>query len=449
MGVSFFIPKSLSIGASSLDNTFVIKSLPFIGFLFFSAFFSSAETAFTAISRAKLKTLVEQKVKSSQKLEKLLQTPHKLLTAILIGNNIANVGASAIATMLMMELLAKTSLNTFATSLSIVTGIITLILLIFGEITPKTIAIKNPSKLALIMTPFLYYYYILMTPIINLFSLLSIIISKLIGVGNKAVGQLLTEEEIKAVIKLGEEEGILETQEKEMLHGVLKISEKVVREIMTPRIDAICIPSNTTIKEAIQVITTKGHSRIPIYEDSIDNIQSIIYAKDLINIPKDAQDKTVQKFGRKPLFCPESKSIETLLQQMKINKFHMAIVVDEYGSMAGIVTFEDIIEEIVGEVQDEHDIEEREFTQISTTHFIVDAKMNINDLAEKIGLTLNGNDDDYDTAGGFVIHQLGSFPKKGQELIIENFTVKIKEIRKRRIITIEFIKNKKEKIGEK
>ncbi len=431
-----------------MESNIIIKALPFIGFLFFSAFFSSAETAFTAIGRAKLKTLVEQKIKSSKKLEKLLQEPHKLLTAILIGNNIANVGASAIATMLMMEVLAKTALNTFATSLSIVTGSITLILLIFGEITPKTIAIKNPSKLALIMTPFLYYYYIIFTPIINFFSLLSILISKVLRVGNKGVGQLLTEEEIKAVIKLGEEEGILETQEKDMLNGVLKISEKVVREIMTPRIDTICIPANTTIKEAIQVITTKGHSRIPIYEDNIDNIQSIIYAKDLINIPEDSQESTVQKFGRKPLFCPESKSLETLLQQMKLNKFHMAIVVDEYGGMAGIVTFEDIIEEIVGEVQDEHDIEETEFTQLSNNHFLIDAKMNINDLAEKIGLTLNDNDDDYDTVGGFVIHQLGSFPKKGQELTIENFTVKIKEIRKRRIITIEFIKNKDTKILE-
>ena len=409
-------------------------------FLFFSAFFSSAETAFTAIGRAKLKTLVEQNEKSSKQLQKLLKHPHKLLTAILIGNNIANVGASAIATMLMMELLEKTSMNSFATSLSIVTGIITLVLLVFGEITPKTIAIKNPSKLALKMTPFLYVYYIIFTPIIQFFSMLSVIISKLLGIGNKGVKQLLTEEEVRAIIKLAEEEGIIETQEKDMIDGVLKISEKVVREIMTPRIDTVCIPINTSIKDAIQIITTKGHSRIPIYEDNIDNIQGIIYAKDLINIPEENQNQNVQKFGRKPLFCPESKSIETLLQQMKINKFHMAIVVDEYGGMAGIVTFEDIIEEIVGEVQDEHDIEENAFTEVSSNHFIVDAKMNIHDLSDKIGLQIEEDDDDYDTVGGFVIHKLGYFPQKGQTLSLEQFTIKVREIRKRRIISVDFHK---------
>jgi putative hemolysin len=405
-----------------------------------SAFFSSAETAFTAISRAKLKSLVEQKVKSSQKLETLFKEPHKLLTAILIGNNIANVGASVIATVIIVDLLSKTPLHNLAISLSIVTGCTTIILLVFGEITPKTIAIKNASKVALKMTPFLYYYYILFTPIINVFSFLSVIISKLLGVGNKGVGQLLTEEEIKAVIKLGEEEGVLETQEKEMLHGVLSISETVVREIMTPRIDTIAVSSEATIKDVIQIITTKGHSRIPIYEDTIDNIQGIIYAKDLLNIPKDTQDSTVQKFGRKPLFCPESKSIETLLQQMRLNKVHIAIVVDEYGSMAGIVTLEDIIEEIVGEIQDEYDIDKNEFTQISSTHFLVKASMNINDLAEKISLKLNDDDDDYNTVGGFVIHQLGSFPKKGQTLSFNEFTIEIKEIRKRRIITLAFTK---------
>jgi putative hemolysin len=423
-----------------LDINIISKSVPLLVFLFFSAFFSSAETAFTAIGRAKLKTLVEQNSKSSKQLQKLLKHPHKLLTAILIGNNIANVGASAIATILMMELLEKTSMNTFATSLSIVTGIITLVLLVFGEITPKTIAIKNPSKLALKMTPFLYLYFIAFTPIIQFFSMLSVIISKLLGMGNKGVKQLLTEEEVRAIIKLAEEEGIIETQEKDMIDGVLKISEKVVREIMTPRIDTVCIPSNTTIKDAIQIITTKGHSRIPIYEDNIDNIQGIIYAKDLINIPEENQNQNVQKFGRKPLFCPESKSIETLLQQMKVNKFHMSIVVDEYGGMAGIVTFEDIIEEIVGEVQDEHDIEENAFTEVSSNHFIVDAKMNIHDLSDKIGLQIEDDDDDYDTVGGFVIHKLGYFPQKGQALSLKNFTVKVREIRKRRIISVDFHK---------
>jgi len=177
-----------------LDSNTILKFVPFIGFLIFSAVFSSAETAFTAIGRAKLKSLVDQNIHVSKKLEKLLKNPHKLLTAILIGNNIANVGASAIATMLMVDILSKTPLHNFAVSLSIVTGSITILLLIFGEITPKTIAIKDPAKLALRMTPFLYYYYIVFTPIINLFSALSVVISRILGAGKKNVVQLLTEE---------------------------------------------------------------------------------------------------------------------------------------------------------------------------------------------------------------------------------------------------------------
>jgi len=421
-----------------MSELVLLKWLTFAGFIFASGFFSSAETAFTAISQVKLRSLIDEKVKGHEKLTVLLKKPKHLITCILIGNNIANVAASAMATVVMMDTLTSMGI-TKAASLSVITGGLTLILLTFGEITPKTIAIKNPSKLALKIAPIIYVLFIVFYPIISLFVGLSGLISKLFGISTDDMQKLLTEEEIKAIIKMGEEEGILEKEEKNMIHGVFNVSEKIVREIMTPRTDCVCIANTATINDVIQLISEKGHSRIPVYEDKIDNITGVIYAKDLLTISTENRQNHLQKFCREAVFIPETKNIEELLQQMRLSKFHMALVVDEHGGLAGLATFEDIIEEIVGEVQDEYDTEESELTTVSHNHYIVDASMSIDDLGEKIDIEFPEDDDDYDTVGGFVLSQLGSFPKKGEQLTYKNLTITVKEIKKRRIINVEII----------
>lgn len=416
-----------------MESILVIKFFIFVLFIMLSAFFSSAETAFTAVNRIKLRSLNEQNVKGAKRLEKVLENPKNLITAILIGNNITNIGASAIATAFLMDTFKLIGFNNFAANMAIITGIMTFILLIFGEITPKTIAIKQPAQYALKITPAIHVVLWIFLPFIKLFSFFSLIISKGLGI-NSEVSKIITAEEVKAIINLGEEEGILDPEEKHMIEGVFKVSEKVIREVMTPRTDAICIESTTGINEAILIIQENGHSRIPVYEDKIDNIQGILYAKDLLNVDKN-NNQTIKPFIRKAVFVPETKNIEALLQEMKNEKFHMAIVVDEHGGMSGIVTMEDIIEEIVGEIIDEHDIEESEIKPLTDNAYEVDASINIDDLSKYLNFPFP-EEDDYDTLGGFILSLVGEFPKKGSLVEYKNITFEILEIKKRRIKSI-------------
>lgn len=410
-------------------------SIFFTILIILSAFFSSAETAFTAISRVKLRSLVEEGVRGSKKLEYVLSYPRRLLTAILIGNNITNVAASAIATTLMSRMLLNFGVDNVAAAITIVTGAMTFIILTFGEITPKTLAVKNPSRWALMISPIMFYLMIILYPLISLFMIISKGIARLFGLAHSDESKVLTETEIRAIIQIAEEDGILEKEEKSMLDGVFKISEKKVYEIMTPRTDAICLEASQTLDEAIQLIGEKGHSRIPIFEGSIDNIIGVLYAKDLLNI--DSTTAPVTKFARDVVFIPETKPIETLLQQMKLAKFHLAIVVDEYGGMAGLVTFEDIIEEIVGDIQDEYDNEESRIQKIGEHHYQVDASVDVDDLPEEILRELPKTQEDYDTVGGFVLDALGAFPKKGQTFTYGELEVTVTQIRKRRIISVQ------------
>jgi putative hemolysin len=417
-----------------LETVFIIKFIIFLVFILLSAFFSSAETAFTAVNRIKLRSLNEQNVKGAKNLEKILENPRRLITAILIGNNISNIGASAIATTFLMDTFALMGFDNFAANMAIITGIMTVILLTFGEITPKTIAIKDPANYALKITSIIHIFIIIFYPFITLFTFISMGISKLLGISTE-VSKIITAEEVKAIINVGEEDGILDPEEKHMIEGVFKVSEKIIREVMTPRTDTVCMDITSSINDAIELFSEKGHSRIPVYEDKIDNIQGILYAKDLLTVERNSST-SLRKFAREAVFMPETKNIESLLQDMKASKFHIAIVVDEYGGMSGIVTMEDIIEEIVGEIIDEHDIEESEIKKTGPNTYQIDASINMDDLTEHIDVKFPEDDDDYDTLGGFILSQVGELPKKGTEVVYENATFTILEIRKRRIISI-------------
>jgi len=414
----------------------VIKGLVFLLVLLCSAFFSSAETALTSLNPVKLRSLVAKKVVGAKRLERILENPRRLLTAILIGNNIANVAASAMATVVILDVLTLFNVTNFALGMAIVTVIMTVIILIFGEITPKTIAIRNPESLALWMARPVRSIMWLFSPFVWLFMAVSGFISNLFGVSVSDVPLVLTEDEMRAMITMGEEEGVLEKEETQMIHGIFDFSEKIVREIMTPRTDAACIEVSLTIQEAIQLFAEKGHSRVPVYETKIDNIIGIVYAKDLLNIDPSVHLDSVRKFMRKAQYIPETKNIEALLQQMKRSKFHMAIVVDEYGGMAGLVTFEDIIEEIIGEVQDEYDQEEMLYQKEGKDQYLIDCKMSMDDLSELLGVTFP-EEDDYDTLGGFVLSQLGKFPEKGEVFSFDCLELMVKEISNRRILKIQ------------
>ncbi|RAP35834.1 hemolysin [Candidatus Marinamargulisbacteria bacterium SCGC AAA071-K20] len=420
-----------------MEPILIIKLIIFIGFIFLSAFFSSAETAFTAVNRIKLRSLNEENVKGAEKLEKMLENPRNLITGILIGNNISNIGASAMATAFLMETFNSLGFTNFAANMAIITGIMTFILLTFGEITPKTIAIKNPAKYALRIASIIHISIILFYPFIKLFTLISMGISKILGISSE-VSKIITAAEVKAIINMGEEEGILDPEEKHMIEGVFKVSEKIIREVMTPRTDTTCIDISSSINDAIDLFIEKGHSRIPVYEEKIDNIQGVLYAKDLLAVERSSA-AGIRDFIRDAKFMPETKNIESLLQDMKESKFHIAIVVDEHGGMSGLVTMEDIIEEIVGEIIDEHDVEEKHIKITGQNKYQIDASINMDDLSEHLDIKFPEDDDDYDTLGGFILNLVGEFPNKGTEVSYENLTFTVLEIKKRRIISIECI----------
>ena len=407
-----------------------------------SAFFSSAETAFTAINRIKLRSLIDDPAQKTKHLEFLLENPKRLLTCILIGNNLANIAATSFATAFFIDIFQSFGITNFAAIMSLITLIVTFVLLVFGEITPKTLAMKNPALWAFRISFFIRVVYIVSHVFVLFFSGVTTVIGYVFNVKDGTDASQLTEDEIKLLIKLGQEDGILEKEEQKMLHGVINVFDKVVREIMTPRTDMICVEITTAVSAVVEQISSQGHSRIPVYEDSIDNIVGFIYAKDLLTVNPSIKTRNLKSFMREPVFIPETKMIQSLLQQMRKSKFHLAIVVDEHGGVAGLVTMEDIIEEIVGEIQDEYDKEKLTIKKLTSSRYIIDAGVSLEEFSQTVDYVFP-EDEDYDTVAGFILSQLGSFPKKGETISYEHFDFIVTDIRNRRILSFEVIIHKK------
>ena len=415
--------------------------MAFFFFLLLSGFFSSSETAFTAINRIRLKGQFEKdQPEQTETVEKLIENPSQLITAILIGNNFCNVACSALATTIIIDVFRSLGINNQAIVVPLITIIVTILLLIFGEITPKTLALKQPERLAVISSKFISPFILLLKPVILVFELLSAGINKIFKTDSQFSNKSLSIDELKLMVDISHDDGVIEDEKNKMLTSIFEFSDTIVREIMTPRTDAICISDQETVQVAIELITNKGHSRVPVYEDKMDNIIGIIYAKDLLTVSKSSMNSNIRKFMRDAAFIPEFKPVDDLLQQMKRSKLHMAIIVDEHGGMSGLVTLEDIVEEILGEIQDEYDQDEKkEFNQLSENKYDVDARINIKDLGDLIDIEFP-DDDDFDTLGGLVLSIKGSFPSKNETIQYKNLDILIKEIKKRRIIRLEIIK---------
>jgi putative hemolysin len=404
-----------------------------------SGFFSSAETAFTAINRIRLRQWFDkEKPNQSSKIEALLNHPSKLITAILIGNNFSNVACAALGTTILLDIFHQLNISNQAIIMPAITIIITTILLIFGEITPKTIALKQPERLAIFSSKFLQPLLTLLYPVIYIFELLNQYISSLLNI--KASPSSLNIEELKLMIDISRDDGVIEDEKNKMISNIFEFSDTIVREIMTPRTDTICIADNDTIQNAIHLIINEGHSRIPVYEEKMDNIIGIIYAKDLLSVSKSETTQSLRKFMRKAKFVPEYTPVESLLQQMKRSKLHMAIVVDEHGGLSGIVTLEDIVEEILGEIQDEFDQDEKEeCIKLSKNMYDVDAKINIKELEDILDVKFP-EDENYDTLGGLILHIKESFPTKGETILFNGLQIEVTNIKKRRILRLKIVK---------
>ena len=400
---------------------------------FLSAFFSGSETAYLAVNRAKIQKLAKEGDPRAQVLLELLRHPNRVLATILVGNNLVNITAASVATSIAIDLFGSTGIG-------IATGLVTLIVLVFGEITPKSYATTNAEKVALLVAKPIKVLMKLLSPVVFVLSKFAKLLVKSFG-GEVKLGPFITEEELKMLVEVGEEVGAIEKDEKEMISGIFEFGETDVKEVMVPRIDMKCISAEESIEAARKLILETGHSRIPVYEGSIDNIIGILYAKDLLRYlnSKKAKPKSLREIIRPAYFVPETKKLDDLLREFQQNRVQIAIVVDEYGGTAGMVTIEDILEEIVGEIKDEYDIaEEEQLELIDEKQAIVDARMNIRDVNEALGISLP--EEEFDTIGGLLFNTLGRIPSPGDEVEIDGVKLRVERMRGRRILKVRVIK---------
>ncbi len=403
-----------------------------------SAFFSGTETALLSVNKVRILRLVEEGNKRAQAVQKMLDAPNRLIATILIGNNIVNIGASALATSIAIDIYGNAGVG-------IATGIMTLLVLVFGEVTPKNFANHNAEKWALAygVVELIKILSVIFSPIIIILNVITNFFLKITGrQGEK--DPFITEEELKLLVNVGQEEGLIAESEKEMINSIFEFDDTLVREVMVPRIDIIALDVNETAYNAVLAVVEVGHSRIPVYEGTIDNIIGVIYAKDLLkNFNNDLKNLEIKKIMRPAYYVPENKKVKNLLAELRQARVHMAIVLDEYGGTAGLITIEDVIEEIIGDIQDEYDDEEETITVLPDGSLVANARASIYDVNEILHIDLP--DDEFETLGGLVFNLLGHLPKVGEELILDNVHIKVEKILGRRIDRVRVWLDKNEK----
>ncbi len=388
-----------------------------------SAFFSASETALTSLNKIKLRNMVEENVKNADKIQKLIDDPNRLLSSILIGNNLVNNAAASLTTMIAVSLLGEQS------GVGAATMIITIIILIFGEITPKTLASQNAEKVSLGVAKIISGIVIISTPVVKVMNLITNGLIRILGGDTSGKTPTITEAELKTMVNVSHEEGVLEVDERRMINNVFDFGDSKAKDVMTPRTDMICVEDNITYDEIVSIFKEERFSRLPVYHESVDNIVGILYVKDIIFI--DVEHFKTTDYMREPFFTYESKPISELFSEMRNNRIPAAIVLDEYGGTSGLVTLEDMVEEIVGDIADEYDEQEEEIEVIKEDEFVVDGSTRLEDVNEMIGLHLES--EDFDTIGGYVIGILGSLPDGGEEVEENGIKIVVEEVDKNRI----------------
>lgn len=394
-----------------------------------SAFFSSAETALTTVNRLRVRALVDEGDARAIILSKVIDDPGKLLSAILIGNNIVNISASSIATLLATEFFGSAGAG-------IATGAMTLLVLIFGEVTPKTMASLKAEKISLSYAKIIYAIMIAFTPLIFILDLLSGGILRLFGVDPDKRDDSVTEEDLRTIVEAGHEDGVLEPEEHKMINNVFDFGDHQAKDIMVPRVDMCFLKLDATYEDFTELYKEEKFTRIPVYEETRDNVIGIINVKDLILFNPEEQEFHVSDYLRKAYYTYEFKNTSELMMEMRKNSISIAIVLDEYGATAGLVTLEDLLEEIVGDIRDEYDeAEAEEVLQLGENEYLVEGACKLDDLNDKIGLGIES--EDYDSIGGIVIEALQHLPEEGEEVTTENGT---------RLIVEKIDKNRIEKV---
>lgn len=400
--------------------------------LFLSAFFSSAETALTTVNKLRMRSLAEEN-KSAKRVLKLIEVPDKMLSAVLICNNIVNLSASSITTSYAfdicrrMGLAEKTSLGA-----GIATGILTVLILIFGEITPKNMATRNAEKLSLVYSGVILFLTRLFTPVIYVVNQISkfFLILMRIDPSQKAVS--ITEDELRTIVDVSHEEGVIESEERQMITNIVDFGDSLAKDVMIPRMDIAMVEANITYDELMAEFTEYKYARLPVYEETIDNIVGIINLKDFVFYTGNKENLDIRTLMREAHVTYEYKNVSELFMEMRKDSIPMTIVLDEYGALAGLITIEDLIEEIVGELRDEYDTdEEDDIQQISETEYILLGSTSLDDIDELLNLPLES--DDYDSIAGHVINLLEHFPEVGETAEDDYAVYTVQEVEGNRI----------------
>lgn len=408
-----------------MDTAGVIQLCILAVLLFLSGFFSSAETALTTINIVKVRAMVEENpTRHVLTLQKVLDNKSKLISAILIGNNIVNISASSLMTSLVIRVFGNAAVG-------IATGILTLLVLLFGEIVPKTWAMYNNEKLALMYSGIIYFLMQILTPVIFVIDIISGAILRLLHIdANKRA--MMTESELKTYVDVSHEDGVIEQEEKKLIYNVFDFSDSVAKDIMIPRIDMTTIDVEASYNELLNLFKESMYTRIPVYEGESDNIIGIINVKDFLLVPNKKLFK-IRDIMREAYYTYEFKKTADLLLEMRNITTNVALVLNEYGATVGMITLEDLLEEIVGEIRDEYDEDEEELIQkISDHEYLVDASMKLDDINDALGTDFQS--EDFDSIGGIMIERLDRFPTEGEQVVTEDgITLTAKEVVQNRI----------------
>lgn len=399
-----------------------------LGALFLlSGFFSGSETALMSLDRLRIKYLVEKNRRGARRLEALLEQPDRLLSAILIGNNLVNIALSVIATGFFVNYYGER--GEFYTIL-----FLTPVLLIFSEISPKSYAAQNPEKVSfLALRPILLVIWLL-TPVIWVVTVLTRLLARLFP-GEAVNRPVISEDEIRALINVGEQTGVVATAQRRMLHGVFELSQTRVRDVMIPRTEVVGIDIGSSLEQSMTLIRESRHSRFPVYQGGMDNIVGIIHSKDVLLATQQPGEFALERIMRPPYFVPDSKRIETLLQSFRRRHAHLAVVVDEYGGVEGIVTLEDIVEEIVGEIQDEYDDDDVLLREMEPGRYLIDGSTSLRAINRRFGLDFS--EEHVNTLAGFMLRLLGTIPQEGDRCQANGAELTVRKVVGRRIEEIE------------
>ncbi len=407
-----------------MDSGDSIQLLILLFLLALSGFFSSSETALTTVNKIRMRTLADAGDGRALFVLKVIGNPSKMLSAILIGNNIVNLYASSLSTMLATKLWGNEAVG-------LATGVLTLLILVFGEITPKTLSTISAETIALRFARIIYMLMVVLTPVIAVVNQLSFMVLRLLRVDPNKKAEGITEDELRTIVAVSHEEGVIETEEKKMINNVFDFGDSLAKDIMVPRIDMTFVDVEATYPELMDQFREEKYTRFPVFEETTDNVIGVINIKDIF-LGGDVEDFSVRKFLRQPLYTYEFKKVSELMMEMRKTDVNIVIVLDEYGATAGLITLEDMLEEIVGEIRDEYDGDEEELVrELGECEYVVEGSMKLDDLNDRLGLSLES--EDYDSIGGLVIGYLDHLPEEGEDVTIGNVRLVVEHVEKNRI----------------